>query len=209
MSGKATGWVGQFGPMPDDIDRHGQPYKARARGLRFVLLGVADAANVEGRHSHPGTEAVAAFALYSFGQTRRLLDELEAEGWLIVTQRATGPGRAVVYDLSTDSSNPHTQRRAWCAPLFVHNGCAQPAERRASRAPNGAHLDANGARERPNGAHPDARLTVSTVSTTRRRPRGPTVDSRPALPEAPNEQPRDEHAATIARDAIARIRGTA
>ena len=113
MSGAATGWVGQHGPHPDDLDRGGVKYGNRARGLRMVLLAVADAANIEGKHAHPGIGNVARFSLYSSGGARRLLEELESEGWLVVTEQGGGRGKATVYDLAmTEARNPVLERRA-------------------------------------------------------------------------------------------------
>lgn len=148
MSGRATGWVGRFGPHPDDIDRDGKPYGARARGLRSALLAVADAADVNGRHAHPGVENVAEFSLYSFGQARRLLSDLVAEGWLNITESGGGRGLATVFDLVTDPSNRHLETRASCAALSEGNARTGDPKR--------AHGDAK-------RAHPEARPTVATV----------------------------------------------
>lgn len=172
MSGIVTGWVGQHGPHPDDIDRNGVKYGNRARGLRMVLLAVADAANVDGLHAHPGVANVARFTLYSSGGARRLLEELEAEGWLIVTEQGTGRGRATVYQVPMGASNNAAlARRASCAPspdvkarmpapetrAPAPETRASEPERRASRcAPNG--LD-NGATEEPTTAAPKGRGT--------------------------------------------------
>lgn len=99
MSGQAQGWVHRYGPHPDHIDRDGRRYGNRARGLRSVLLVVADAANADGGHAHPGVNNVAEFALYSRRQTMTLLAELVAEGWLVVEDHGGGRGNATTYRL--------------------------------------------------------------------------------------------------------------
>lgn len=136
MSGQATGWVGLYGPHPDHIDRHGNPYGGRARGLRMVLLAVADAANREGRHAHPGVENVAGFSLYSQGQCRRLLGELVEEGWLVITEGGQGGrGKATVYDLVMDpAENRHLETRASCASSDEPAGGETRAPRTETRA---------------------------------------------------------------------------
>lgn len=99
MSGRATGWVLRHGPTPADVDRQGRPYGGRARGLRSVLVAVADAANPDGEHAHPGIDNVASAALYGRRQTVNLLAELVAEGWLQIEEVGGGRGMATVYCL--------------------------------------------------------------------------------------------------------------
>lgn len=141
MSGKCTGWVGEFGPHPEHLDRDGKKYGARARGLRMVLLAVADAANADGMHAHPGVAGVVRFSLYSAGQARRLLDELEAEGWLIVTEQGGGRapgkrhGRATVYQVPMGvDDHPVLSRRASCAPSSLANARMADVDTRAPAA---------------------------------------------------------------------------
>lgn len=140
MSGKCTGWVGDNGPHPDDIDRTGRPYGNRARGLRMVLLAVADCANVDGEHAHPGIAGVVRFSLYSSGQARRLLDELEAEGWLVVTEqgggRAAGSrhGRATVYRVPMGADHPMLVKRASRAGTNPANARVGAPDTRAPQA---------------------------------------------------------------------------
>lgn len=85
------------GPHPAHVDRHGKLYGQRARGMRAVLLAVADAANADGDNAYPGLANVMKFALYSRRQAIDLLDELVAEGWLQVQQQGGGRGLATVY----------------------------------------------------------------------------------------------------------------
>lgn len=103
MSGQATGWVLRHGPHPEHLDRAGKAYGARARGLRAVLVAVADAANRDGDHAHPGTDNVADAALYSRRQTINLLAELVDEGWLEVTEAGGGRGLATVYRVAMEA----------------------------------------------------------------------------------------------------------
>lgn len=100
MSGQATGWVLRNGPRPDMIDRNGEPYGQRARGYRMVLVAIADAANRDGEHAHPGNEAICESALYGRRQVSNIIAELVAERWVEVVEEGGGRGRATVYRLS-------------------------------------------------------------------------------------------------------------
>jgi hypothetical protein len=103
VSGKATGSVYQHGPNPETIDREGKRYGLeRARRLRSILLAVADAANVDGEHAHPGVMNIMSAALYGRTQVCEALAELVAEGWLSVTQKGGGRGRATEYAVHVD-----------------------------------------------------------------------------------------------------------
>lgn len=97
MSGKVTGWVLEHGPHPDHTDRHGVAYGARARGLRAVLVTVADAANADGENAHPGADNVVRGSLYGRRQAGKILAELVEEGWLEVITQGGGRGNATVY----------------------------------------------------------------------------------------------------------------
>mgnify|MGYP001607309876 CR=1 FL=1 len=97
MSGQATGWVLRDGPRPGDVDRNGKPYGQRARGLRSVLVTIADAANRDGQHAHPGQQAIVDGSLYSRGQVVAIINDLIAEGWLQVEEQGGGRGKATVY----------------------------------------------------------------------------------------------------------------
>lgn len=175
MSGVCTGWVGLHGPHPDDVDQDGKKYGARARGMRLVLLAVADSANVDGEHSHPGIANVARFSLYSAGQCRRTLDLLEAEGWLIVTEqgggRATGStgatpkGRATVYRVPMDPASH---------PVLL---------RRASR----AGIDSDNARTAGGDTRAPAPLTRAPRSSTRAPGRAPN-----GVPNGPSNEPTND-----------------
>ena len=82
MSGQATGWVLRHGP--------------RDRALRAVLVVIADAANRDGEHAHPGIEALIEGSLYSRATVYRALRRLVDDGWLEVEQEHA-PGRATVF----------------------------------------------------------------------------------------------------------------
>lgn len=174
MSGKCTGWVGEHGPHPDDIDREGKKYGARARGMRLVLLAVADSANVDGQHSHPGIANVARFSLYSAGQCRRTLEELEAEGWLVVTEQGGGRGRATVYTVPMDL-DALAERRASRAPLAGGNARTEPTQTRApateTRAPA---TDSRASGCAPNG------VTNGVATETTNGPTSPPAADDPA-----------------------------
>lgn len=138
MSGKATGWVFDHGPRPTDTAADGSVYGNRARGLRLVMLAVADSANLDGEGSHPGIENVSLATLYSPGQSRRLLRDLVDDGWLEVTEKGGGRGRADEFRIpgvKEGSASPAIARRetrAPCAGSGVEKRAHGGAETRAS-----------------------------------------------------------------------------
>jgi hypothetical protein len=89
MSGQATGWVLRNGP--------------RDRAMRAVLITIADAANRDGEHAHPGLDAMVDGSLYSEGHVRRTTTKLIADTWLEQTE-APGPGRAAEYRMLDPST---------------------------------------------------------------------------------------------------------
>lgn len=125
MSGQCTGWVLRSGPHPDHLDRAGKKYGAKARGYRAVLLTIADAANVDGLHSHPGIAAMCTGSLYSRRQVQTIEDELVAEGWVRITEQGGGRGRATVYDVLMD-------RPERVQPPHPVKGAAGPAKGRSA-----------------------------------------------------------------------------
>lgn len=103
MSGRVTGWVLQHGPRPEHIDRDGMPYgNARARTMRAVLAPIADSANSDGTHSHPGKAAIVDQSLYSLGTVKRVLRDLVAEGWIRVDVEGGGRGLATEFSVLMD-----------------------------------------------------------------------------------------------------------
>lgn len=81
------------------LDRNGKAYAARARGLRAVLVTVADAANRDGEHAHPGLPAMIEGSLYGRSQVMKIVRELVEDGWLAVEEEGRGRGHATVYRL--------------------------------------------------------------------------------------------------------------
>ncbi len=135
MSGQATGWVLRHGPHPEHVDRDGRAYGQRARGLRSVLTTVADAANAEGRHAHPGIDGVMRGSLYGRRQAIDLLATLVEEGWLTVEQEGGGRAMATVYRVNMVPRNGATvappppervqsdeRNGAICTPETVQSG---------------------------------------------------------------------------------------
>lgn len=152
MSGQATGWVLRHGPHPDHLDRDGRPYGARARGLRAVLHTVADAANPEGQHAHPGLEAVCRGSLYGRRQAVTLLGELVAEGWLSVEAEGGGRSNATTYRLSMEPR-----------PLGNSAMAATEAAETVQSAPlNGAMAAAKGCNLAPETVQPGLHPNVIT-----------------------------------------------
>lgn len=74
MSGQAQGWVHRHGP--------------RDRAMRAVLLVIADAANADGTHAHPGLTNLIEFSLYGRSTVLGTIRRLVEDGWVIVTQEA-------------------------------------------------------------------------------------------------------------------------
>lgn len=68
----------------------------RDRAMRSVLLVIADAANGDGEHAHPGLSNIIDYSLYARAHVLATLDRLAEEGWIAVTGRRS-PGRATTY----------------------------------------------------------------------------------------------------------------
>lgn len=102
MSWQATAWVLNDGPRREDVDREGKAYGTKARGMRLVLMVIADAANQGGQHSHPGVAAIVEGSLYGRSQALAIVAELIAEGWLEVEEEGKGRGHATVYAVVMD-----------------------------------------------------------------------------------------------------------
>ncbi|QOR55372.1 MAG: hypothetical protein SHS37scaffold145_23 [Phage 71_18] len=164
MSGQCTGWVLRFGPHPDHLDRHGKKYGAKARGYRAVLLTIADAANVDGLHSHPGIAAMCTGSLYSRRQVQTIEDELVAEGWVRITEQGGGRGRATVYDVLMD-------RPERAQSLHPGKGAVSPAKGRSPE-PETVQPGADTVQSRlhPNGV----------ATTTNEEPTPPAAPADPA-----------------------------
>lgn len=121
--------------------------------MRAVLLTIADAANRDGEHAHPGIEAMVEGSLYQRSTVFATLRRLTAEGWLEVEQEGRGRGHATVYrlpgvavqspDLSATGKGPTApdllaggkgpvrpdvsdEKRSSLAPEKVQSGAAAP-----------------------------------------------------------------------------------
>lgn len=88
MSGQCTGWVLRHGP--------------KDRAMRAVLVTIADAANRDGEHAHPGTAAIVEGSLYSLCHVKRVLRRLVDEGWVDVEEQGGGRGIATTYRVRMD-----------------------------------------------------------------------------------------------------------
>lgn len=149
MSGQATGWVLRHGPRPDDLDLQDRPYgTARARARRLVLAVIADAANADGRHSHPGGPAIEAGALFSRSHAKGTVRELVMEGWLAIEEPGGGRGRATVYAIPGVADPSWTYRGRVTVqgsdPSGGGNGPISEAETVRSETVNGPPSDLNG-----------------------------------------------------------------
>lgn len=65
--------------------------------MRFILLTIADAANADGDHAHPGLSAIADGSLYSRSRVTEVLRRLVDDGWIEVEEDGGGRGKATVY----------------------------------------------------------------------------------------------------------------
>lgn len=123
MSGQTTGWVLRNGP--------------RDRAMRAVLITIADAANRDGEHAHPGMDAMVEGSLYSEGHVRRTIAKLMEDTWVEQTEQP-GPGKAAEYRVLMEARDnaAHSARRSDVPP--EGNAAHTPREQRA----NSAHPDA-------------------------------------------------------------------
>lgn len=113
MSARCTGWLLREGPRPGPGIT-----LSTARRWRAVLSVIADAANSDGEHAHPGLDNIIDQSLYSRSSVLATIAELEAAGWIEETEKCA-PGRAtehrVVMDpderqvLASDPSQVHDQ----------------------------------------------------------------------------------------------------
>ncbi len=106
-----------------------------------MLTTVADAANADGKHAHPGVEGVMRGSLYSRRQAIMLLDELVQEGWLSIEEQGGGMGKATVYSLPRMAE----ANGAVVAPITVQSG-AETVQFEGQTVQSGLH---------PNGLHND------------------------------------------------------
>lgn len=101
MSGRCTGWVLREGPRPGpDLTM------STARRWRAVLTVIADAANSDGEHAHPGLDNIVNQSLYSRSVVLRTISELEEARWIECTAKSA-PGRATEHRVIMD----HAERQ--------------------------------------------------------------------------------------------------
>jgi hypothetical protein len=99
MSGICTGWVLKHGP--------------RDPRMRLVLIAIADAANRDGEHAHPGMAAVMDAAVSSERTVQRHLAKLIDEGWLEIEEDGGGRGKHTVYRVVMERETPSKADAVW------------------------------------------------------------------------------------------------
>lgn len=87
MSGNVVGWVYEHFPVRD----------AKDRTRKIVLSEVAEAANRDFEHAHPGVAKLCAHWHFSRSTVNSALAFLVADGWLEVEEQGGGRGHATVY----------------------------------------------------------------------------------------------------------------
>lgn len=174
MSGRCTGWVLKHGPHPEDVDRVGEKYGQKARGYRAVLLTIADAANSDGEHAHPGNAAMCAGALYSLRQVQNITEALEAECWVTVTERGGGRERATVYTVNMDwrAEGGAASKRVQPVPSADAGKGATAANETVQ--PDGQRVQSEAETVQP-GVHPNG-VSNGTNGTTQPPPAGGEPD---------------------------------
>lgn len=70
--------------------------------MRAVLITIADAANANGEHAHPGIDAMVNGSSYSRASVFTALGKLADEGWIEVAEAGGGRGKATVYRVVMD-----------------------------------------------------------------------------------------------------------
>lgn len=159
MSGQATGWVLKHGPRPEMLDHTGRAYGQRARGLRSVLVTIADAANRDGEHAHPGLTAMIEGSLYGRSQVLALVKQLIEDDWLDVEEEGRGRGHATVYriskmvqssDLSDDRKGPVSdEKRSDLDPEKVQSVDSVPLSSTGTTVKNNVSTDVDDPRNDP------------------------------------------------------------
>lgn len=117
-----------------------------------MLVVIADAANSDGEHAHPGLDNLVAGSLYSRTQVLKTTAELEEAGWIRTVEKSA-PGRATVFDVLLDR-----------VPEWDPS---QVPERDVSERPTGPVLGVNGSRNEAQRVpfSPSAPITTSGVVT--------------------------------------------
>lgn len=119
--------------------------------MRAVLIVIADAANSDGEHSHPGLDNIIDGSLYSRAHVLATLSKLEAEQWIIVVGKRS-PGRATTFNVVMDRPDQEVQ------PLDLFDDGRGPIGDGQRSNPGGSEVQSSG---------PDTSSCVlATVSTT-------------------------------------------
>lgn len=168
MSGQCTGWVLRHGP--------------RDRVLRAVLFPIADAANRDGDHAHPGQEAIIDGSLYKRSAVTKAIRELIEQRWIEVEEWSSGPGQATVYRVLMDrpptTPEPITKRPTNPKSEPDKGAILRPLSTRKAAAPATA---ASGP-ERGHDDHRKGPLVTAKGATAPTWDRSPTVFPTETLP---------------------------
>lgn len=112
MSARCTGWLLREGPRPGPGIT-----LSTARRWRAVLAVIADAANSDGEHAHPGLDNIIDQSLYSRSSVLATIAELEVAGWIEETEKCA-PGRATEHRIIMD---PDERQVLASDPSQVHD----------------------------------------------------------------------------------------
>ena len=81
---------------------------------KLLLMGLCDRSSEDGLGVYPGNALMAKFASVSERQVRRLLHELEVEGWIRRDKYpAGGHGRAVEWEINVDKVYAEAKQAGW------------------------------------------------------------------------------------------------
>ena len=85
-----------------------------ATAPKLLLMGLCDRASEDGLGVYPGNALMAKFASVSERQVRRLLHDLEVEGWIRRDKYpAGGHGHAVEWEINVDKIYVEAKRAGW------------------------------------------------------------------------------------------------
>lgn len=156
MSGRCTGWVLKNGP--------------RDRAMRSVLIVIADAANSDGEHSHPGLSNIIEGSLYARAHVLATLKKLEEAKWIEVVGRRS-PGRATTFNVLMERPPDEVQS------LDLSEPPKGPIDDGQRSNPEGSEVQSEAAR-----ASSSSSTVSATVSTTAPSEPAPDV-AKPRTPK--------------------------
>lgn len=85
--------------------------------MRLVLITIADAANRDGEHAHPGLAAMIEGSLYGRRHVLATVKQLVDDGWLEVEEEGGGRGRSTVYRVVMETvQSAHPLSEKGCNP---------------------------------------------------------------------------------------------